>query len=175
MARKYRTTKVHNIPSVKKVGEIMKQKRRDAMKIIKKSQSFDVEIRLLILTLILIVLMFAILPFLIYMKNKRGDRKAKQKGGGMSLPTYGSGINAKHEHESENMMMSNSVAPKDNIILTGMNSSILNDAGNILNDVSHSELFNDVNNNGGGNEGGNSGGSTEIKNNIGGNGITLSI
>ena len=148
MGKSYKTTRLAKVPSVKKINDEMKKKRLEAMKIIKKSRTFDTEVRFLILTIAVIVLMFAALPFFIVWKNKRKNNNnangvnnenvgsVLDVGGGMTTPSPAF-IQPAPQPTTIDISNVGNGAPDPNKL-----QRIMNDAGTILTDVSHSELFN---------------------------------
>ena len=127
MGRKYETVNLSSYDSKKnyvKAREIMRKKKKEALKIIHKSKVVDAEIKILCILVTIIVMMFAASPFIIMWNNKKNINGAN-------------GI----KNETLNIQTENDIK----IQTTESNNSgihkLINEAGNILGDINHAEIF----------------------------------
>lgn len=127
MGRKYETVNLSNYDSKKiygKARENMRKKKKEALKIIHKSKIVDSEIKILGILVAIIVIMFATSPFIIMWNNKKNINNAN-------------GI----KNETLNVQVGNDIKTQTTEINNSGIHKLINEAGNILGDINHAEIF----------------------------------
>ena len=127
MGRKYKTINSSDYNSKNiygKVRENMRKKKKEALKIIRKSKVVDSEIKILCVMVAIIIIMFATSPFIIMWNNKKNIRNTND------VKNEIFDIHAKNDIKTQANDINN----------TGIH-KLINDAGNILSDINHTEIF----------------------------------
>ena len=128
MGRKYETVNLSDYEfkkNYKKARENMRKKKKEALKIIRKSNIVDLEIKILCALMVMIVLMFAVSPFII-MRNSK-----KNINGANVVKNKTLNVQTENDIKTQTIENNNSGIRK-----------IINEAGNILGDINHTEIFN---------------------------------
>ena len=127
MGRKYKTVNLSDYDSKKNYGkarENIRKKKKEALKIIHKSKVVDSEIKILCIMVTIIVIMFAASPFIIMWNNKKNINNTN-------------GI----KNETLNVQTENDIKPQTTEINNNGIHKLINEAGNILSDINHTEIF----------------------------------
>ena len=145
-------SKKNKLNIYKKVNDNLRKKRKEATKILKKSKTVDVEIKILLTMIIVIIVMFSV-SIVIALRRKKAkkvsmkvvdevgsvDNSVNQMNNNIQM----SSSNSFGNNSVNQMSSSNSFGSFGNN-LNQMNSNvqkIINDAGDILSDINHSEIF----------------------------------
>lgn len=129
MGRKYKINSSDYIPKniYGKARENMRKKKKEALKIIRKSKLVDSEMKILCITVTIIVIMFAASPFVIMWNNKKNIKNTKNTN------------NVKND--ILDIHTENDIKTQTNDINNTGIHKLINDAGNILSDINHPEIF----------------------------------
>ena len=141
MGRKYKTVNISNYNSKNvydKARENMKKKRKEALNIINKSKVINLEIKILCAMLAIIIIMFAMSTFIIAWNNKKTRGTNGVKNETLNVKTEDN-INTQYTG-SNNMGVNNMGVNNMGVNNMGIN-KLINDAGNILSDINHTEIF----------------------------------
>ena len=135
-SRKYRTT------IYRKAQENIRERRKEAMKIVEKSKIVENEYKFLYITLGIIITMLVMLPFIIVWKNRKYNKLHSVNNNN----TKDVALNEVSTSSPSSSSMSSSTSSS-----TAINSSsksqiddvqkIINDAGMILDDIKYSEIL----------------------------------
>lgn len=145
-------SKKNKLNIYKKVNDNLRKKRKEATKILKKSKTVDVEIKILLTMIVVIIVMFSV-SIVIALRRKKAkkvsmkvvdevgsvDNSVNQMNNNIQM----SSSNSFGNNSVNQMSSSNSFGSFGNN-LNQMNSNvqkIINDAGDILSDINHSEIF----------------------------------
>lgn len=145
-------SKKNKLNVYKRVNDNLRKKRKEATKILKKSKTVDVEIKILLTMIIVIVVMFSV-SIVIALRRKK-DRKNSVK----VVDEGGNSDNSLNSNAQTNSFGNNSIGQmSSNAQINSLSSTnsfgnsqiqmnsnvqkIINDAGNILSDINHSEIF----------------------------------
>ena len=147
-------SKKNKLNIYKKVNDNLRKKRKEATKILKKSKTVDVEIKILLTMIVVIIVMFSI-SIVIALRRKKAKKngvKVVDDGGSVdnsvnqmnnNIQMNSSNLSSSFGNNLNQMSSSNSIGSFGNN-LNQMNSNvqkIINDAGDILSDINHSEIF----------------------------------
>lgn len=127
MGRKYETINSSDYDSKKygKARENMRKKKKEVLKIIQKSKVVDSEMKILCVLVAIIVMMFAASPFIIMWNNKKNINGAN----GIKNETLS--IRTDNDIKTQTTEINNN---------SGIH-KLINEAGNILGDINHAEIF----------------------------------
>ena len=114
MARRYKTTRAVGKITKKAYEQAQKdmiRRREEAIKAIRKAKVVDIEIRIVYLMLVVIVLMFAISPFVILYRIRKRNKKVQGTKGGDSFTQQTALMNENPIGDINNLSMDASVQP----------------------------------------------------------------